>query len=102
MEDWGNKDTQERYKWLNLSPDQAVQTGLIESASITGTRWNCLSTWEEHDYLLDSFRRILDDEQYTAYAKWRQEHLDAHEKWLIEQDEKIAHDLKMEEERIEW
>ena len=91
------------YPYLKLS---AKQVGRIvafeERPSVLGEVKEIFSYWEEWEYHLDEFRKILTDEQFRLHEKEQKKALLAYEKQLRKGDAEKVKELAYEEEYTNW
>jgi hypothetical protein len=89
--------TPEEYKWtidlvkdrhhqFKLTFEQAEKVYQFEQEKGLHSIEHYFSTWEEYDYTLDNFQKILNEKQLKKFLAWQKENIKRHEKFLIESD----------------
>ncbi|MBT8314424.1 MAG: hypothetical protein KJP26_08175 [Maribacter sp.] len=104
--------TPEEYKWhinlvkdrfnrFNLTFAQAEQVYLHEKENIHSEK-HFFSAWEEMDFNLTTFRKILNKDQFLKYEKEQIEGIKNHESFLIENDQPRKTDINYTKELINY
>jgi len=89
--------TPEEYKWtINLIKDrhhqfkltfeQAEKVYQFEKDKDLYSNEHYFSAWEEYDYMLDNFQKILNEKQFEKFLTWHRDNIKRHEEFLIESD----------------
>ena len=89
--------TPEEYKWtINLVKDrhdqfkltfeQAEKVYQFEKDKDLHSSEHYFSTWEEYDYMLDNFQKILNEKQLKKFFAWLNDNIKKHEEFLIKSD----------------
>jgi len=97
---WHIKLVKDRYHWLKLTLQQAEQIYNYEQELNTYSEKFYFSEWEEWDYELTVFRRILNSQQLKVFEVHLQEKIKRHEANTIEFDSKKIRDIKYHEEIV--
>lgn len=100
--EWYVKLHQDRLQHFNLSFEQAEKVYRYEEELSRYSHKSHMTTWEESDYALYTFRQILDPEQFKLYEQFRHEYLRREEQGLMEQDEAAAAALASAEEKLRY
>lgn len=105
--------TPEEYKWtINLVRDrhhqfkltfeQAEKVYLFEKEKDLYSNEYFFSTWEEYDYMLDNFQKILIGKQLKKFSAWLKEAIKRHEEFLIESDNEQAKFIDYQSELLKF
>ena len=76
----------QRYHQLNLSIEQAEKVYQFEKLKDIHLTKYSFSTWEEEDFMLDNFQKILDEKQLKKITAWQNKNRQLHEQDLRESD----------------
>jgi hypothetical protein len=99
---WDIKLVKDRYNWLKPTLRQAEEILNYEQERDTYSEKFYFSDWEEWDYELTVFRRILNSQQLKVYEVHLQEKIKRHESNTIEFDLKKIRDIKYHEEIVKF
>jgi len=99
---WYVNLVRDRYQYLNLTYDQAEKVYKYEQDKDTYSDKHYLSSWEEWDFELTTFREILDNEQQKNYETFHKENIQRYEQSLAEQDNKTTNEIAYLEELINF
>jgi hypothetical protein len=91
-----------RFEYLNLTFEQAEKVYLHEEEKMTYSEKHFFSAWEEWDFDLSSFRKILNKGQFQDFEKRHQENIKRYEKSLIENDKPRDTDVNYNKELIDF
>jgi len=99
---WHINSVKDNYHTLNLSFEQAEQIYKFEEDNRNYSEKYHFSTWEESDYELSTFRKILHPEQFTIFEQSVKETIENYQQSLIEQDEKNLKEIECNKEIIKY
>ena len=105
IDEWELEAIQKRYETthgFNLTPDQARQVYDYEQLRDTPSKSHYFSFWEEWDFELISFEKILTPKQFEDYKTNQQDAIRQHEQWLIEQDKDILNQIQATEDLLHY
>ena len=85
---WTIDLTKDRYYQFRLTFEQAEKVYQFEQEKDLYSEEYYFSAWEEYDYILDNFRKILNDKQFKKFIGWHKDNIKRHEEFLIENDNK--------------
>jgi hypothetical protein len=105
--------TPEDYQWhinlvkdrnhaLNLTFEQAEQVYKFEEEKSIYSEKHYFSTWEELDYELSTFRKILNPEQFAIFEQNVKETVENYQQSLIEQDMVNLKEIEFHKETIKY
>lgn len=104
-DNWELESIQTRFYELygiELTNEQAKVINLFEQGKSTYSGKFYLSTWEEWDYELWAFEKILTAEQFSKFEGELQASVKHNQKELMEQDQKSINDIQYHKERIKY
>ena len=96
------KGVRNRLDFLNLSVEQAEKIVRFEEQPHVRLGYETFSYWEEMEWRLDEFRKILTDEQFRLYGQDQEEAMQVYEDGLRQADGEQAKTLAFEEAYIDW
>lgn len=76
----------DRYYQLKLSFEQAERVYEFEKINDLPSEKYFFSAWEEFDFMLDNFQKILNEKQLKKYVIWQKQNIQRHEQHLIDSD----------------
>ena len=105
--------TPEDYQWhinlvkdrnyaLNLTFEQAEQVYKFEEDKNIYSKKYYFSTWEEWDYELSTFKKILNPEQFAIFEQSMKDAVENYQQSLIEQDIKNVKEIEFNKETIKY
>src|SRR5262245_19921438 len=86
-----------RYRYLNLTDEQAEKVSAFEKESDTHSQNHYFSMWEQSDFQHTVFKTFLSEDQFAEYEKNENEFLHQYEQSLVKQDEKYANEITVYE-----
>jgi hypothetical protein len=92
----------ERHHQFKLSFEQAEQVYQFEKEKDLHSDEYLFSFWEEEDYVLDNFQKILTGKQFKKYVTWHKANIMKHEQHLIKSDEEKAKYINYYNELIDF
>lgn len=84
---WRINFVKDRYDRYNLTFEQAEKIYLFEEEKTFHSTQYYFSPWEEFDYELDNFQKILDEKQFKKFVSEHKNNIKQYEKHLIESDQ---------------
>lgn len=105
--------TPEDYQWhinlvkdrnhvLNLTFEQAEQVYKFEEDKSIYSEKQYFSTWEEWDYELSTFKKILNQEQFAIFEQNMKEAVENYQQSLIKQDLESLKEIEFKNETIKY
>ena len=105
--------TSEEYQWhinlvkdrnhsLDLTFEQAEQVYKFEEDKSTYSEKYFFSAWEEWDYELSAFKKILNPEQFSIFEQNMKEAIANYQQSLIEQDTENLKEIEFNKETIKY
>ncbi|PWT74721.1 MAG: hypothetical protein C5B59_10550 [Bacteroidetes bacterium] len=85
---------QDRHYFLKLTFKQAEKVFRFEQQRDAPSGEHTFSQWEEYDYMLDNFQKILDEKQLKKFLTWHRKKIKDYESFLIESDRKQTKNIK--------
>ena len=83
---WTINLVKDRYHQFKLSFKQAEKVYHFEQEKDLHSEEYSFSVWEEYDYMLDNFQKILNEKQLKKFLTWHGDIIKRHEDYLIEND----------------
>ncbi len=99
---WHISIVKDRFGYLNLTFEQAEKVYLHEKEKSTYSGKHFFSAWEEWDFDLSIFRKILKKDQLNDFKKEQIESIKNYEKFLIENDKPSDTEINFTKELIEF
>ncbi|HAI36784.1 MAG TPA: hypothetical protein DCM40_00895 [Maribacter sp.] len=99
---WHINLVKDRLGYLNLTFEQAEKVYLHEEDKMTYSEKHFFSEWEEWDFDLSLFRKILNKEKFQDFEKAHQENIKRYEKSLVENDKPRDTDISYNKELIDF
>jgi hypothetical protein len=91
-----------RHNGLNLTFGQAEQIYMFEEdAGIYSDKYH-FSAWEQWDYELSAFGKILNPEQFVIFGKHIQDAVENYQQSLIEQDKEDLKEIEFHKQTIKY
>jgi hypothetical protein len=102
--EWAINLVKDRYQRYKLSFEQAEKVYLFEQEKDLSlhSQEYLFSDWEEYDYLLDNFQRILNEKQFKKFLIWHKEAIRKHEEYLIESDKEETNYINYYQDLIDF
>jgi hypothetical protein len=91
-----------RFAFLKLTAAQAERIVYFEEEQRIGQAGHMMSVWEESEYRLDTFQKILNEVQFGLFEKSEKETMRKHEKEMRVSDAGQAKMVAYEESYIDW
>lgn len=92
----------ERHYQLELTFEQAEKVYKYEQEKNLYSNEYYFSVWEEYDYLLDNFQKILNEKQFKAFLTRHNEDIKNHEQFLIDNDKEQIKYIAYHNELLEF
>lgn len=99
---WAINLVKERYYQFKLTLKQAERVFQFEQDKFLPSGEHYFSSWEEYDYMLDNFQKVLDEKQLKKFLVWQKENIKRHEEHLIERDKDQAKNIDYQNELLKF
>ena len=99
---WHINLVKDRHHDLSLTFEQAEQVYKFEENKTNYSEKYYFSAWEEWDYELSTFKKILDLKQFSIFEQYLKEAVESYQQSLIEQDTENLKEIEFNKETIKY
>jgi len=99
---WNINLVKDRNYALNLTFEQAEEVFKFEQRKNPYSEKFYFSTWEEWDYELSTFKKILNTEQFAIFEQNTKDAVENYQKSLIEQDTELLKEIEFNQETVKY